>query len=121
MSIFKTKFFNIKPDSKAYVIAEVAQAHDGSIGTAHSFIDALKKTGVNAIKFQSHLAEHESTYDEEFRINFSSQDKSRYDYWKRMELSHDHLVNLKSHCESEGLDFLCSPFSLESIDLLKKY
>ena len=120
MSIFKTKFSKIDEKTPTYIIAEVAQAHDGSIGSAHSFIDALKKTGVNAVKFQSHIAEYESTYDEKFRVKFSSQDKTRYDYWKRMELSIDHLKDLKLHCESEGIDFLCSPFSLESIRLLEQ-
>ena len=28
------------------IIAEIAQAHDGSLGTAHAYIDALYKTGV---------------------------------------------------------------------------
>ena len=37
-----------------------------------------------------------------------------------MELSIDHLKDLKLHCESEGIDFLCSPFSLESIRLLEQ-
>ena len=32
------------------IIAEVAQAHDGSLGTAHAFIDAVAETGVEAIK-----------------------------------------------------------------------
>jgi N-acetylneuraminate synthase len=27
------------------IIAEIAQAHDGSLGTAHAFIDALAGTG----------------------------------------------------------------------------
>ena len=43
MSIFKTKFSKIDEKTPTYIIAEVAQAHDGSIGSAHSFIDALKK------------------------------------------------------------------------------
>ena len=41
---------------KSYIIAEIGQAHDGSLGFAHSYIDALSKTGVDAIKFQTHVA-----------------------------------------------------------------
>jgi sialic acid synthase SpsE len=67
------------------IIAEVAQAHDGSLGTAHAFIDAVAESGVEAIKFQTHIASAESSSREPFRIKFSQQDATRYDYWKRME------------------------------------
>ena len=38
-----------------YIIAEVGQAHDGSLGILHSLIDVLKDIEVNAIKFQMHI------------------------------------------------------------------
>ena len=40
-----------------YLIAEIGQAHDGSLGIAHSYIEALSDTGINAVKFQMHIAE----------------------------------------------------------------
>ena len=43
------------------LIAEIAQAHEGSLGMAHSFIDALAGTGVDVVKFQIHLAHAESS------------------------------------------------------------
>ena len=46
---------------KPYFIAEIAQAHDGSLGLLHSYIDAVAKTGVQAIKFQMHIAAAESS------------------------------------------------------------
>jgi N-acetylneuraminate synthase len=79
------------------LIAEIGQAHDGSLGMCHSYIDALAKTGVNAIKFQTHIAHAESSIHEPFRIKFSKQDATRYDYWKRMEFSQHNglrLVNI---------------------------
>ena len=48
------------------IIAEIAQAHDGSLGLAHAYIDAVAKTGCNAIKFQTHIAEAESSKYEPF-------------------------------------------------------
>ena len=51
---------------KPYIIAEVAQAHDGNINIAHAFIDAVAKTKTaDAIKFQTHIAAEESTISEE--------------------------------------------------------
>ena len=60
---------------KAFIIAEIGQAHDGSLGILHSYIDAVSKTGVDAIKFQTHIAEAESSKFEPFRVNFSFEDK----------------------------------------------
>lgn len=110
------RFFE-KEDS-TYIIAEVAQNHDGSLGQAHAFIDAVSKTGADAIKFQTHIAEEESTLDEPFRVNFSYCDKTRYDYWKRMEFSKEEWKGLYEHAKEVGLDFLSSPFSIAALELL---
>jgi len=108
----------MKPDS-VYLIAEVAQAHDGSLGMAHSFIDALADTGVHAIKFQTHIAHAESSEFEQFRIDFSRQDATRYDYWKRMEFSLEQWRGLRQHCDDVGLEFMSSPFSIAAVELLE--
>jgi N,N'-diacetyllegionaminate synthase len=110
----------MKDQSKKIIIAEIGQAHDGSLGIAHSYIDALAETGVDAIKFQTHIAEAESSEYEEFRVNFSFQDATRFDYWKRMEFSLDQWVGLKRHCDDVGVEFISSPFSCAAVDLLEK-
>ena len=102
------------------IIAEIGQAHDGSLGILHSFIDAIASTGVDAVKFQVHIADAESSVEEPFRVKFSYQDKSRYDYWKRMELSIDQWIEVKSHCEEKNVEFLASPFSCAAVELLEK-
>jgi N,N'-diacetyllegionaminate synthase len=104
---------------KIELIAEVGQAHEGSIGIAHSYIDALSSIGVDAIKFQTHIAEAESSSLEEFRINFSYEDNSRFDYWKRMEFSVEQWAGLKNHCDQLGVEFISSPFSCAAVDLLE--
>lgn len=107
----------IKP---TFIIAEIAQAHNGSLGMAHAYIDALSKTGVDAIKFQTHIAEAESSLDEPFRVQFSTQDKTRFDYWKRMEFTMEQWKELKNHCNDVGLEFMSSPFSNAAVDLLEE-
>jgi N,N'-diacetyllegionaminate synthase len=102
-----------------YIIAEIAQAHDGSLGIAHSYIDALASTGVNAVKFQTHIANAESSVDEPFRIKFSYEDETRFHYWQRMEFSAEQWAGLKMHCEEKKLEFISSPFSCAAVDLLK--
>lgn len=102
------------------IIAEIAQAHEGSLGIAHSYIDALAGTGVNAVKFQTHIAHAESSIHEPFRVKFSYEDETRYDYWKRMEFTQEQWAGLKQHCDDKGLEFISSPFSNAAVDLLER-
>ena len=103
---------------KTFILAEVGQAHDGSLGILHSYIDALSQAGVDAVKFQMHIAKAESSEYEPFRVKFSYEDNSRYDYWKRMEFSLDQWHEIKKHCDDVGVEFVCSPFSNMSVDWL---
>lgn len=102
------------------IIAEIAQAHDGSLGNAHAFIDALADTGVDAVKFQTHIADAESSELEPFRVKFSKQDATRFEYWKRMEFSEEQWQGIASHCHDLGLKFISSPFSNAAVDLLER-
>lgn len=106
--------------SGCLVIGEVAQAHDGSLGTAHAFIDAIAAAGAGAVKFQTHIAAAESTPGEPWRVRFSRQDESRYGYWKRMEFTEEQWAGLKGHAEERGLLFLSSPFSIEAAEMLER-
>lgn len=110
----------IGPGHPAFVIAEVAQAHDGSLGLAHSFIDAAASAGADAVKFQTHIAAAESTLDEPFRIRFTSQDDTRYAYWRRMEFTAEQWAELAAHAAERKLVFLSSVFSLEATQLLSR-
>ena len=111
---------NIGNKNPCFIIAEIAQAHEGSLGLAHSYIDAVANAGADAIKFQTHIAEAESTKEDQFRVNFSYEDKNRYDYWKRMEFTLEQWFELKKHCNELNLVFLSSPFSIEAVNLLEK-
>ncbi len=102
------------------VIGEVAQAHDGSLGLAHAFIDAIAEAGADAVKFQTHVAAAESTPEEGWRTAFSQQDADRRSYWKRMEFTELQWLGLKRHADERGLLFFSSPFSDEAFDLLRR-
>ena len=110
----------IGKNNPAFVIAEVGQAHDGSLAIAHSFIDSVFESGADAIKFQTHIAKAESTLDEKFRKRFSTQDTNRFEYWKRMEFTFNQWKELKEHADDKGIVFLSSAFSLEAFDILNE-
>src|ERR671916_636296 len=104
---------------RVVVVGEVGQAHEGSLGMAHAFVDAIADAGADAVKFQTHIAAAESRTDEPWRVEFSYADDSRYEYWKRMEFTAQAWSGLRRHAEDRGLAFLSTPFSLEAVDLLR--
>jgi len=105
---------------RCLVIGEVALTHDGSLGLAHAFVDAIASAGADAVKFQAHIAAAESTPAEPFRVKFSRQDASRYDYWRRMEFSEEQWRGLADHCRDRGVLFIASPFSIQAVDMLER-
>ena len=54
------------------IIAEIGNAHEGSFALACSYIESAKKSGADAVKFQTHISEAESSNYDKFRI------KSKY-------------------------------------------
>ncbi|MGH9936213.1 MAG: N-acetylneuraminate synthase family protein, partial [Blastocatellia bacterium] len=91
---------------KCLIVGEIAQTHDGSLGAAHAYIDAVANAGADAIKFQTHIAAAESTPGEPWRVKFSRQDATRYHYWKRMEFTEEQWRGLSDHANERGLLFL---------------
>lgn len=110
----------VGPGAPCWIVGEIAQAHDGSLGTAHAFIDAIAAAGAHAVKFQTHIAYAESSALEPFRVKFSRQDDTRYAYWKRMEFTEEQWRGLAEHARERGLVFLSSPFSDEAVELLER-
>src|SRR5262245_22931627 len=87
---------------------------------AHAYVDAIANAGADAVKFQTHIAAAESTPAEPFRVEFSQQDATRYDYWQRMEFSEEQWRTLAEHARARGLLFVSSPFSIRAVDLLER-
>lgn len=103
------------------VVAEVSQSHDGSLGAAHAYIDGAADAGAGAIKFQTHIAAAESTRDEPWRVPFSRQDESRYDYWRRMEFTQAQWQGLVDHADEREIGFITSPFSRAAVEMLEPF
>ena len=106
--------------NKTIVVAEIGQAHEGSVNIAHSYIDACADAGADIIKFQTHYALEESTLDEPFRVKFSYNDKTRFDYWKRMEFSPKEWKSLSNHAKRRGILFMSSVFSEKAFNVIIK-
>lgn len=109
------------PFKKSFLIAEIALSHDGNLNFAHHMIDCIaKRTDCDAVKFQTHITDEESSPSEPWRKRFSWIDDSRYDYWKRTEFSEEEWSSLARHCKESGVRFISSPFSRKAVDILSR-
>ena len=104
-----------------YIIAEVGVNHNGDIRLAKQMIDAAKDAGVDAVKFQTFIAENlvsSCAEKADYQKETTDSDESQLDMIKKLELSFDDFAELKSYCASRNLDFMSTPFDFESIDFL---
>ncbi len=99
----------VGPGEPVFIVAEIANTHEGSFETAKRMVEEIKKTGVDAVKFQYHIHEKEMLPS---HPKFLTQ--------KKRSLSYEELRGLKSIVESYGLYFLCTPFSREAADGLEE-
>lgn len=110
----------VGPGHPCYIVAEVGLAHEGSVGMAHAFVNAVADTGADAIKFQCHTGQA----DQPWRARPPwSEDETRADYWGRTSFRPAQWHKLAMHAMASrvgrGLDFLCSPFSVEAVQILE--
>ena len=110
---------NFKKNKKKLIIAEIGQGHKNSLKEAKKLIDLTASSGADIIKFQTHYADAESTYDEKFRKGFKFRHKTRFDYWKSCEFTKNEWRELKRYSNKKKLVFTSSPFSEKAFFVLK--
>lgn len=109
--------------SRIYIIAEAGVNHNGSLEIAKRMVDAAKYAGADAIKFQTFTAENIVTKNAtkaEYQVKNTGEDISQYAMLKKLELSCADFKELKAYCDDSGIEFLSTPFDLESIDFLQE-
>ena len=103
---------------KTYIIAEIGNSHEGSLGLAKKFIEVAAQCGVDAVKMQTHIFDAESLPNAPNPPYFKHE--SRKEYFERTAFSLNQWKELKRYTEKElKIDFFSSPFSLEAVDLLQ--
>tara|TARA_B100001057_G_C22717591_1_gene898387 strand:+ start:117 stop:1154 length:1038 start_codon:yes stop_codon:yes gene_type:complete len=108
----------ISPNHEPLILAEVGINHEGSIDKAIQLIDAAKESGAEAIKFQTHLTEHEMLETDMKPGDIS--DERLWDIIKRCELTESEESKLFDYCQQKNILFLSTPFSREASDRLEK-
>lgn len=107
---------------ETYIIAEAGVNHNGSLRLAKQMVQEAKKAGADAVKFQTFQAGNLVTkYAEKAKYQKKSADfpESQYQMLRSLELVYDDFLEIKALCDSENIEFLSTPFDLESIELLE--
>ncbi len=107
--------------NKVFVIAEAGVNHNGSVSLAKKLIDAAKKAGADAVKFQTYKTELLVTArapKAQYQLRATSAREGQWDMLKKLELSESAFRRLAAHCRRRGILFMSSPFDLESVDFL---
>ena len=103
-----------------YVIAEAGVNHNGELDMAKDLIDAAANAGANAVKFQTFSAERlvsKTASTAEYQQEQTGI-KNQHKMLRQYELDRSDHEELQSHCESQGITFLSTPFDPESVDML---
>ena len=95
-------------------VAEISSNHNRDLRRAKQFIEAAAEIGCDAVKFQ--LFKIEELFAPEILHNSASHRKRRD--W---ELPIEYIQPLSAHAHDLGLEFGCTPFYLDAVDILEPY
>lgn len=107
--------------NRTYIIAEAGVNHNGDFNLAKTMILEAKKAGVDAVKFQTFISSNlVSQYapKAEYQKETTDQKESQLQMLQKLELSFEHFTLLSQYAKEIGIDFLSTPFDLDSIDFL---
>ncbi|MBO5207808.1 MAG: N-acetylneuraminate synthase [Lachnospiraceae bacterium] len=108
---------------KVFIIAEAGVNHNGNIDIARKMIDVAVEAGADAVKFQTFKAENivcQNAQKAEYQLNNTKRDESQFDMLKKLELTEEMHVLLMKYCQEKNIQFLSTPFDMDSISLLEQ-
>lgn len=115
----------ISKDGKPYFIADIAANHDGDLNRAYKLIELAKESGADAAKFQNFHAGQivsRNGFDTMKKMTHqASWSKSVYDVYDDATLPLDWTEKLKEKCDEVGIEYMTSPYDVESVDKVDPY
>jgi len=105
---------------RPYIIAEIGVNHEGSMDLAKQLIDEAKEGGADAVKFQSYKAETLASKDSPSYWDTTEEPTtSQYELFKKYDgFWIDEMMELKEYSNKIGIEFMSTPFDIESADFL---
>lgn len=106
---------------KTFIIAEAGVNHNGSIDMARQLIDVAADAGADAVKFQTFKAEKiisRSAPKAPYQLLSTDAPETQLDMLQKLELDHAAHQQLSAYCREKAIEFMATPFDLESVNLL---
>ena len=106
-----------------FIIAEAGVNHNGSLDMAIEMVDVAAAAGADAVKFQTFKAEKVIAVNAPkavYQMETTGSDESQLEMVKKLEQDEPAHKTLLNHCQEKDIQFLSTPFDLESIDLLDR-
>ena len=107
--------------SKTLVIAEAGVNHNGSLETAKELIKTAKECGADIVKFQTAKLDSlvsKSAQMAEYQKENIGKEESQKDMLSKLLLPYEDFVILADYCKEVGIEFLSTPFDIDSIRFL---
>lgn len=107
---------------RVYIIAEAGVNHNGDIDIAKRLVDAAREAGADVVKFQTFRADGLATeyaQKADYQLHMTNEKETQKEMLKKLELTYDMHMELIQYCKKVGIDFLSTPFDLDSINLLE--
>ena len=105
------------------IIAEIGVNHDGNFEKAIKLIREAKKCGATTAKFQTLFASHFVKRDTKkvlYQSKTTPNKESHYEMIKKLELSAYDFFRINNFCKKIKINFLSTPYDLQSLEILKK-
>lgn len=96
------------------IIAEIGVNHNGDVNLAKEMVKAAAEAGADVVKFQSFKAENVMTDKTPLADYMGNDEENFLDLARKLELSMEDTLELQRYTESLGVEFLSSPFDVES-------
>ena len=109
---------------KIKIIAEAGSNHKKKLNLGFKLIDAAKKAGADSIKFQLFDPDELVTQNApkaNYAKKFTKKYKNQYEMQKKICLGHEDQLKLKNYCKKKKIEYLCSAFDIESLNVLKNF
>ncbi len=108
---------------QTYIIAEAGVNHNGSLDLAKQLIDVAVTAGADAVKFQTFKTENvvsRRAPKASYQIQTTDASESQFEMIKKLELDKAAHAVIVQYCNEKGIQFLSTPFDIESLNLLIK-
>ena len=104
-----------------YIIAEIGVNHNNNLDISKKLINFCSNQKINAVKFQTFKAENlalQNTKKVKYQKLNTKDKETHYKMLKKLELSNKDHIYLKKYCEKKGLEFISTPYDVESARFL---